>query len=73
MPKESKPGRPTTRRYSGEEKAQAVRLVRHLRKELGTSHGVVQRVANRKVSRPTNFGRPPSVRVMTSAGTRSPG
>jgi transposase-like protein len=46
MPKEIKPGRPTTRRYSDEEKAQAVRLVRQLRKELGTSHGVVQRVAD---------------------------
>ena len=35
------------RRYSAEEKAQAVRLVRTLRDELGTSHGTVQRVANR--------------------------
>lgn len=46
MPKEIKPGRPTTRRYSEEEKAQAVRLVRQLRKELGTEHGTVQRVAD---------------------------
>ena len=45
MPKEIKPGRPTTRRYSEEEKAQAVRLVRQLRRELGTEHGTVQRVA----------------------------
>lgn len=37
---------PTTRRYSPEEKARAVRLVRQLRKELGTSHGTVQRVAD---------------------------
>lgn len=36
MPKEIKPGRPTTRRYSEEEKAQAVRWVRQLRRELGT-------------------------------------
>ena len=45
MPNEIKPGRPTTRRYSPEEKAQAVRLVRQLREELGTSHGTVFRVA----------------------------
>jgi transposase len=45
MPKEKTPGSPTTRRYSPEEKAQAVRLVRTLRDELGTEHGTVQRVA----------------------------
>ena len=45
MPKEQSPGSPTTRRYSPEEKAQAVRLVRTLRAELGTEHGTVQRVA----------------------------
>jgi transposase len=45
MPKELSPGKPTTRRYSQEEKAQAVRLVRQLRKELGTDHGTIQRVA----------------------------
>jgi transposase len=37
---------PQARRYSPEEKAQAVRLVRTLRDELGTSRGTVQRVAN---------------------------
>ena len=46
MPKEIKPGKPTTRRYSEEEKAQAVRLVRQLRRELGSEHGTVQRVAD---------------------------
>jgi transposase len=46
MPKELSPGKPTTRRYSPEEKAQAVRLVRQLRKELGTGHGTIQRVAS---------------------------
>jgi transposase len=46
MPKEKSPGKPTTRRYTEEEKAQAVRLVRQLRKELGTEHGTVQRVAD---------------------------
>ena len=46
MPKEIKPGRPTTRRYSEEEKAQAVRLVRQLRRELGSEHWTVQRVAD---------------------------
>jgi transposase len=45
MPKELSPGKPTTRRYSPEEKARAVRLVRQLRKELGTEHGTIQRVA----------------------------
>jgi transposase-like protein len=45
MPKDTTPGKPTTRRYSEEEKAQAVRLVRQLRRELGTEHGTVQRVA----------------------------
>ena len=37
---------PKGRRYSAEEKAQAVRLVRTLRDELGTKHGTVQRVAD---------------------------
>lgn len=46
MPKEIKPGKPTTRRYTEEEKAQAVRLVRQLRRELGTEHGTVKRVAS---------------------------
>ena len=45
MPKDKSPGKPTTRRYSDEEKAQAVRLVRQLRSELGTEHGTVKRVA----------------------------
>lgn len=38
-------GKSTTRRYSPEEKAAAVRMVRTLRAELGTDHGTVQRVA----------------------------
>ncbi|HEX5366267.1 MAG TPA: IS3 family transposase, partial [Acidimicrobiales bacterium] len=42
MPMEKSSGRPTTRRYSDGEKADAVRLVRQLRKELGTEHGTVQ-------------------------------
>jgi transposase len=46
MGSEGTPGRATTRRYSPEEKARAVRLVRQLRKELGTTHGTVQRVAD---------------------------
>jgi transposase-like protein len=45
MPKELSAGRPNTRRYTPEEKAQAVRLVRQRRKELGTTHGTIQRVA----------------------------
>jgi transposase len=46
MGNKSTSGKPTTRRYSPEEKARAVRLVRQLRKELGTTHGTVQRVAD---------------------------
>lgn len=45
MPKEQTVGKPTTRRYSPEEKASVVRMVRTLRAELGTEHGTVQRVA----------------------------
>ncbi len=45
MKDESTSRKSTTRRYTPEEKAQAVRLVRQLRKELGTSQGTVGRVA----------------------------
>jgi transposase-like protein len=45
MPTERIPGKPSTRRYSPAEREQAVRLVRQLRKELGTDQGVVARVA----------------------------
>ncbi len=45
MGNERTPGAPTTKRYSPEEKARAVRMVRQLRKELGTTHGTIQRVA----------------------------
>ena len=45
MSKEKSPGKPTTRRYTDAEKEQAVRLVRQLRKELGTDQGTAQRVA----------------------------
>jgi len=45
MSNEITPGKPTTRRYSQAEKDQAVRAVRQLRKELGTDHGTVKRVA----------------------------
>lgn len=45
MPKDTTAGKPTTRRYSPDEKAAAVRMVRTLRAELGTEHGTVQRVA----------------------------
>jgi hypothetical protein len=43
--KQGTPGKPTTRRYTVEEKAQAVRLVRQLRAETGQRHGAVKRVA----------------------------
>ena len=39
-------GKPTARRYSPEEKAAAVRMVRTLRAKLGTEHGTVHRVAS---------------------------
>jgi len=45
MPQEMSPGKPTTRRYSEAEKERAVRMVRQLRKEIGTDHGTVKRVA----------------------------
>jgi transposase len=45
MPKDQVSGKPTARRYSPEEKAAAVRMVRTLRVELGTEHGTVHRVA----------------------------
>lgn len=46
MSDEKKSKSRTMRRYTDEEKAQAVRLVRQLRAELGTEHGTVFRVAN---------------------------
>jgi transposase-like protein len=45
MPNEQSRKKPTGRRYTPDEKAQAVRLVRQLRAELGTDHGTVKRVA----------------------------
>ena len=46
MPKEESSGKKSTsRRYSTEEKAAAVRMVRALRAELGTEQGTVARVA----------------------------
>jgi transposase-like protein len=45
MPREQAMGKPTTRRYSPEEKVSAVRMVRTLRAELGSEYGTVQRVA----------------------------
>jgi transposase-like protein len=46
MPTDATPGKPTTRRYSDEEKAQAVRLVRELRRETGIRpFAAVRRVA----------------------------
>jgi transposase-like protein len=46
MTREITPGRPTTRRYTKQEKDQAVRLVFELRTELGTSQGTVVRIAD---------------------------
>ncbi len=46
MPKEQSRGKPTTRRYSEQARLPAVRLCQQPEKELGTSHGVVKRVAD---------------------------
>ena len=46
MTTEITPGKPTTRRYTKQEKDQAVRLVFELRNELGTTQGTVIRIAN---------------------------
>jgi len=46
MTREIAPGKPTTRRYTKQEKDQAVRLVFELRKELGTTQGTVVRIAD---------------------------
>ena len=45
MPTEHTSGKPTTRRYSVEEKQAAVRMVRSLQAETGQSFGAVKRVA----------------------------
>ena len=46
MTREITPGKPTTRRYTKQEKDQAVHLVFELRKELGTTQGTVIRIAD---------------------------
>jgi len=43
---EAKSKKSTQRRYTKQERDQAIRLVRKLREELGTSKGVVKRVAD---------------------------
>ena len=45
MPTDRTAGKPTTRRYSAEEKQAAVRMVRSLQAETGMGHGAVRRVA----------------------------
>jgi transposase len=45
MPSDRTAGKPTTRRYSPEEKQAAVRMVRSLQAETGMTHGAVRRVA----------------------------
>ena len=45
MPDKNPTGTPTSHRYSEAEKERAVRAVLQLRKELGTEHGTVKRVA----------------------------
>lgn len=88
IPKEIKPGNATTRRYSEQEKAAAVRMVRQLRKDLGTDHGTVKRVATQLEYGPESVrsrvrqadideGHTPgqsaqAVRARESPGTREP-
>lgn len=43
--REQSPGKPTMGRYSEQEEATAVRMVRTLRAQLGGEHGTVKRVA----------------------------
>ena len=45
MSREVTPGKPTTRRYSKEERDQAARLVFQLRSETGQKQGMITRVA----------------------------
>jgi transposase-like protein len=45
MPSERTAGRPTTRRFSAEEQAAAVGMVRSLQAEFGMQQGAVKRVA----------------------------
>ena len=45
MSTKNRPTAPQSKRYSAEEKERAVRMVRQLRKEFGTSRGTVRRVA----------------------------
>ena len=46
MPQERSAGKPSTRRYTEQEKAAAIRMVRTLRAETGSEHGTVKRVAD---------------------------
>src|SRR3954447_15880234 len=46
MPQERSAGKPSTRRYTEQEKAAAIRMVRTLRSETGSEHGTVKRVAD---------------------------
>jgi transposase len=61
-------GKPTTRRYTPEEKDQAVRMVRALRAELGTSQGTVKRVAQ-QLGYGVGCGRPRSTAARWSGTT----
>jgi len=46
MPGQKSSGKPTTKRYSPEQKERAVRLVKTLRAETGEKHGSVKRIAD---------------------------
>ena len=69
MPTEPSSGKkPTSRRYSPEEKAAAVRMVRALRAELGTEQGTVSRVARQLGYRGSRCG-PGCARLTSMTGT----
>ena len=65
MPQEQSAGKPTTRRYSNQEKAAAVRMVRTLRAETGSEHGTVKRVAD-QLGYGVESGRPADARFESS-------
>ena len=69
MPKERIPGKPSTRRYTPAEREQAVRLVRQLRKELGTEQGTVPVWPSSSATASSRCG-PGSTRPISTVGMK---